>query len=217
MPFELRRAAILCFENAKDLLDEAEILRTRDRPARAYALAAVGFEELGKARVCAALIAKDPDYAEYEDNEVFWRFWKDHVKKGTRVFLQTTKDSRTVYRFSDSKRAEDIARSLKLIRERGLYVNIRENRPPQFPGDPEPPPVRKWSMRFQPPNEMCDDYHARELVRDLSSHLHDLSPRIEELREVAEADFEKFSIEFRRRWAEAKRAREEAQRGGEEQ
>lgn len=52
---ELAAAARACFDNAADLIGDAELLEAAGRPARAGALACVALEELGKARLCLKL------------------------------------------------------------------------------------------------------------------------------------------------------------------
>jgi AbiV family abortive infection protein len=80
---ELSRAARASLENAEALLSDAELLLEHGRGARAMAIAATGFQEAGKARVCLGLIEDDPRFARYKDWKAFWReMWTDHRGRG---------------------------------------------------------------------------------------------------------------------------------------
>jgi len=202
---ELVTAAIHCFDNAKELLDEAELLRGLDRSARACALAATGFQELGKAHLCAGLLAKDPTYAEYTDPKKFWGFWKDHVGKAATVFRVGVEG--TFYGPVQPERAEDLGDSLESIRRLGFYVDVHDMQPP------EPPPGFRGigfqrGPTFLLPADKCSPRIAADLIRDLSLFVQGLSPAIEEMRETRAVERAKFATDFLAAWNEAKRARE---------
>jgi AbiV family abortive infection protein len=202
-PQELRLGAIHCFENAQDLLEEARLLLANKSFARTCALAAVGFEELSKARVCAGLLANDPDLATFQRREIFWDFWNSHVEKGTRVFLRTAQDGPNPYRPSDVETAERLGKSLKDLRELALYVDVRENHPPE---DQDAVPMfGKWPVKFRPPRDMVTLRSAQAIVRDLGSYIEDLSPRIVLLRKGRAEDNRSLADGFNKTWREMQR------------
>lgn len=62
--------------NATALLEDAELLYDHQRYPRAYALAALGWEELGKVYLCLdVLLTRDVD------PKSFWKLWREHGDK----------------------------------------------------------------------------------------------------------------------------------------
>lgn len=203
-PGELRTGAIDCFDNARDLFGEARLLLSHGHNARACALAAVGFEELSKARVCAGLLAKSPDFAEFEDSGAFYHFWVNHAAKGTQVFKRTADDRKEVWRPPDFESVKGLAKALRQTRERGLYVDVRDSRPPERPGRTTLEPLSgTWPARFVHPRTL-DARAAQSILEHLSVYIGDLTPRIESLRAARAAEGKKFAAALIERWDQVK-------------
>jgi AbiV family abortive infection protein len=64
-------------ENAAALAEDAALLYENDRYARAYALAALAGEELGKVYLCLESVLK----ADGAEPRQFWRAWREHGDK----------------------------------------------------------------------------------------------------------------------------------------
>src|SRR5689334_13010231 len=111
--------------NAKDLLDDAELLAGAGRFPRALALATLSWEELSKADLCVLAIALpelEPDY--------FWKHFRNHEGKLARIhafsgFLRP-EPIRSVTEYA--KKVKGLSKSTQDLKERALYVDYRRGR-----------------------------------------------------------------------------------------
>jgi AbiV family abortive infection protein len=111
--------------NAKDLLNDAQLLFDASRFPRALALATLSWEELSKADLCAlamALPEVTPDY--------FWEHFRDHEGKLARVhafaaFMQP----KPIGPVEDwAERVKSLSKSTQGLKERSLYVDYRRRK-----------------------------------------------------------------------------------------
>lgn len=118
----LMRAALV---NAKDLLNDAQLLVDAGSFPRALALAILSWEELSKADLCALAIGLPeitPDY--------FWDHFRDHEDKLSRVhafsFLLRPEPIGSMEEYA--KKVKGQSKSTKGLKERGLYVDYRRGK-----------------------------------------------------------------------------------------
>lgn len=74
---QLKQISLVCFRSATELLEDAELLFSMHRYARATFLSFIGLEELGKSILAFNLIKYkvEPKRSEFLD------FWRDHILK----------------------------------------------------------------------------------------------------------------------------------------
>ena len=68
---------VALLENAADLVDDARVLLQHGRSPRAYALAVLATEELGKTFLCLQVALRDPAVTA----RAFWGGWRHHGEK----------------------------------------------------------------------------------------------------------------------------------------
>ena len=111
--------------NAKDLLNDSQLLADAGRFPRALALATLSWEELSKADLCAltmVLPEVTPDY--------FWQHFRDHEGKLARVhafaaFIQP----KPIGSVKDwAAKVKGLSKSTQNLKERSLYVDFRRGK-----------------------------------------------------------------------------------------
>jgi AbiV family abortive infection protein len=111
--------------NAKDLLDDAQVLVEAGRFPRALALATLSWEEVSKADLCALAIALPeitPDY--------FWEHFRNHEGKLSRVhaFANFLRPEPIGSVEEYARRVKGQSKSTQDLKERGLYVDYRRGK-----------------------------------------------------------------------------------------
>ena len=119
---ELIRAALA---NAKDLLNDAQLLADAGRFPRSLALATLSWEELSKADLCAmAMVLPEvtPDY--------FWEHFRDHEGKLARVYaFAAFIQPKPIGSVGDwAERVKALSKSTQDLKERSLYVDYRRGK-----------------------------------------------------------------------------------------
>lgn len=123
---QLRQLKHAAEQNAEDLTADARALLDVGRFPRAYALAVLALEELGKAQLCHDVLAGDLDETSFR------REWSTHVPKLDRISILTILAAKTEERIFAA--CED-DHTMKL---RGLYVEPNQEHPggpPQTPSE----------------------------------------------------------------------------------
>jgi AbiV family abortive infection protein len=188
---ELSRAARACLENAEALLSDAELLLEHGRGARAMAIAATGFQEAGKGRVCLGLIEDDPSFARYKDWKAFWReMWTDHRGRGLEgISVSGERPKVQLEQFiqlAGQAKASELSETLESVRQLGLYVNVFEPYEPKAPADVVSPSatirhardlVRHFRIQLLEVRAHHDRLTIRWMARQLRSDLDRLSAR----------------------------------------
>jgi AbiV family abortive infection protein len=113
-------ACMLCIKNAKSLLNDAELLYNSKKYPRAFSLAVLSVEEMGKIPmlVRAACFEKD-DNDKWKE---FWKGWRHHRFKYGRSFgpgilgLTPTPNEKLL----------DFIKKYEKLRLKGLYVDFNE-------------------------------------------------------------------------------------------
>jgi AbiV family abortive infection protein len=77
---QLAELAKAVLENANDLLDDAYVLLEKQRWPRAYALAVLAAEEIGKFQLCIVAGTYEPT-----NNEAWAKFWKSFITHGPKL------------------------------------------------------------------------------------------------------------------------------------
>jgi AbiV family abortive infection protein len=117
---ELAEGIKLCIENAKSLLNEAELLYSNGKLPRAFSLAVLSVEEMGKIPmlVRAACFEKDEKTRWSE----FWKRWRNHEFKYGRSLgpgilgLTPTLNEKLL----------DFIKKYEMLKLRGLYVDYNK-------------------------------------------------------------------------------------------
>jgi len=118
---DLARAA---GENALDLISDARLLLDADRFPRAYALAVLALEEVGKVELCGEVVAGELDQRDFR------REWRHHDPKLWRAHLPGILLAPSADRVFADPKTDHVSRL------RGLYVDF-----PATPGDPPHKPA----------------------------------------------------------------------------
>lgn len=125
---QLRQLAHAARDNAAGLVADARLLLDAGRYPRAYALATLAFEELGKMLLCRDALAGTVNEA------VFRREWLDHAAKldGSQMFaIVGGTTARRIFGATDGDAA------MKL---RGFYVDVNHHDPAGPPATPSDVP-----------------------------------------------------------------------------
>ena len=69
---ELKMAALICFRNADEILEDAESLYSHKRYARTVFLSCIGMEELGKSTLCLELFEANWQFDTDGKIKKFW-------------------------------------------------------------------------------------------------------------------------------------------------
>lgn len=130
---QLRQLADAAERNAVDLAVDARLLLDASRFPRAYALAVLSLEELGKLNLCRAVLAGTLD------EPGFRRAWSNHMAKLERSHLEAIMSAATAQRLLTRY---DVDAAVKM---RGLYVDANPddaNGAPVVPADVDPDAAR---------------------------------------------------------------------------
>jgi len=129
---ELAQGSFRAIANAQELLEDAKLLFQKGSNARAYALALLSYEEMGKSLVIARLIYTDG--SDIEGLKAFWqRFHSHKLKLGNSILLL----ARSLLDESDPDefRWKWVKKNLSVLRvayqsakESGMYVDYKKGR-----------------------------------------------------------------------------------------
>jgi len=72
---ELKTAALICFSNADEILEDAELFYFHKRYARTVFLSCIVMEELGKSTLCLEFFEANWQFDTDDKIKKFWRFW----------------------------------------------------------------------------------------------------------------------------------------------
>jgi AbiV family abortive infection protein len=151
---ELSRGTVAALRNARSLVEDAELLTGARRPARAYSLAALAVEEVGKA-ACLATLAALPEKVRAQAPVGRMLEWHQ-VKLVEGMLIATVPlgvtclashlaatQPRDLTDALDNPRAS--ARRIDSLKQRGLYVDVDR------------------SGRFRQPSELTEAHVRRQL------------------------------------------------------
>jgi AbiV family abortive infection protein len=108
-----------CLGNARQLVDEAELLLEHNHVPRAYALAFTAYEEVGKSQIVADYLNDDASEREFEE-----AFWKHPIKA---AYVERWFDGRAIS-YDRATVQEDYQARLA-----ALYVNCAADNSPTTP------------------------------------------------------------------------------------
>lgn len=124
---ELARGSVQAVTNAEELLDEAKLLYNKGHYARAWTLATLCYEELGKAMVISRLIYTDS--SDIQGLKSFWKRFRSHPwKLGSPMLL------RALYRADREKwtwlkkNLSELREAQQSVKEQSIYVDYRDGR-----------------------------------------------------------------------------------------
>lgn len=175
---DLRNAALVCFRSATELLEDAELLQSMKRYARALFLACIGIEELGKARLSLELF----ELNEEPDSKEFLKFWRHHqskiaLAKGLWIYnpqsLQELapelcpQEHRNWEEFFTTHRRfySELSNLIADIKMKSLYVDI----------------INREKIRFTLPSQAIKENSSRTFINDLDQGIKELKPKISKL------------------------------------
>ncbi len=119
----LHQLAVAAEANARELINDAEILLTAGRWPRAYALAVLAHEEFGKGLMAVALATAHPDA---QQPPRLRELTGGHVRK-----LMSTYEHEAMVgphgREAELRRSPDLARSANERKQRGFYVDFADD------------------------------------------------------------------------------------------
>ncbi len=132
----LREGIELIFENAKELLLDAELLFENGRYARAYALCQFCIEEMGKSRlIFEQIIFAGDTQMELNDKE-FWKKFRNHrtkTEKSTMIDfsiehnLSKSKSDRETF-IKNIVKEVDLTKTYDELKNESLYTNLHKGK-----------------------------------------------------------------------------------------
>lgn len=183
---ELKMAALICFRNAEEILEDADLLSLHKRFARALFFSCIGLEELGKATLCLELHEANWQFDSNSKIKDFWDFWYHHLSKTAHGFGYLALDPNVLemggrdllpkkyLNWKDyEERKRDFYREFSSlttnIKEKSLYVDFFDRN------------KHNKKSGFSLPSQTCKNEHAEQLLQDLRKKVDKLRPRIRNL------------------------------------
>jgi AbiV family abortive infection protein len=164
---DLRVLMQAALDNAKDLLNDAQLLADAGRFPRALALATLSWEELSKADLCAlAMVLPEvtPGY--------FWEHFRDHEGKLARVHaFATFMQPKPIGSVEDwAERVKALSKATQDLKERSLYVDCRRGRI-LFPSQISERAARKQIKAVREALDFADKAFSGESVKIVFTQL----------------------------------------------
>ncbi len=120
----ISKALYVCHENANSLIEEANLLYRANKYPRAYFLAQIAIEEIGKISM---LIASAQYPAQYSKVwERFWKLFRSHSFKIGRAEI-SLQNSMFNFQFNEYNKVFEIAERENQMKMNSLYVDIKTN------------------------------------------------------------------------------------------
>jgi AbiV family abortive infection protein len=123
--------ALAAEENARELINDAEVLLAAARWPRAYALAVLAHEEFGKGLMAMALAAAHPNLRQPAR---LHELTGDHIRKLISTYEHGAQVS-PPERWAEVWRSQELARSANERKQRGLYVDFADDGWLRLPSD----------------------------------------------------------------------------------
>lgn len=175
---DLKNAALVCFRSATELLEDAELLQSMKRYARALFLACIGIEELGKARLALELF----ELNEEPDPKEFIKFWRHHqskiaVAKGLWIYnsksLQELAPNLCPQEYGSWEEFfmehrsfySELSDVIANIKMKSLYVDI----------------INRDKIQFTLPSHAIKENYSRNFINDLDQEIKKLKTKIQQL------------------------------------
>lgn len=115
----------LCYMNARDLLDEAKLLKENGHYARALSLAILVLEELGKIPILCNMILCRPD-----DSKTWNQLWKELQSHRVKLEIITVYGKQLLKKLGKGFKSElpaGIEPLIDKLKQLGFYVNFHED------------------------------------------------------------------------------------------
>lgn len=183
---ELKYAALICFRNAEEILEDAELLNSYKRYARAVFLSCIGMEELGKSTLCLELFEANWQFDTDDKIKKFWNFWYHHQSKTAHglgyvpldpsVLEKAGRDllPKKYLNWKDyEKHKRDFYREFTSltthIKEKSLYVDFFDRN------------QHNKKSGFSLPSQIFKEEHAKKFLQDLRERVEELRPRMKRI------------------------------------
>jgi len=127
----LVQLALAAEENARELINDAEVLLAAARWPRAYALAVLAHEEFGKGLMAMALAAAHPNLRQPARLR---ELTGGHIRKLTSTYEHEAQVG-PPERWAEVWRSQELARSANERKQRGLYVDFADDGSLRLPSD----------------------------------------------------------------------------------
>jgi AbiV family abortive infection protein len=122
---QIAKAMHLCYINAKDLFDEAKLLKENGRNARAISLAILALEEFGKIPIICDTIIYQAD-----DTNAWRKFWRAFRSHRTKQIVCSTYGNRLLHMIGKGYEVEfplGIEPMIDKFKQLGFYVSFFED------------------------------------------------------------------------------------------
>ncbi|MFW6173015.1 MAG: AbiV family abortive infection protein [Elusimicrobiota bacterium] len=183
---ELKMAALICFRNADEILEDAELLYSHKRYARTVFLSCIGMEELGKSTLCLELFEANWQFDTDDKIKKFWNFWYHHLSKTAHGLGYIALDPNLLEKggrdllpkkylnwedYEEHKRNfyREFSSLTTDIKENSLYVDFFDRN------------KRNKRSGFSLPSQTFKNKHAEQFLRELRKNVDDLRPHIRNL------------------------------------
>lgn len=180
---ELKKAALICFRNANEILEDAELLYSYKRYARTVFLSCIGMEELGKSILCLVLFEANWQFDTDDKIKKFWSFWYHHqskaahglgyialdpneLKKAGRNLLPNTHLSWKDYEEQKRDFYREYSGISTSLKESSLYIDFFERH------------QHNKKSGFNLPTQIFKEEHAKKFLQNLREQIEELRPRI---------------------------------------
>lgn len=180
---ELKMEALICFRNADEILEDADLLFSDKRYARTVFLSCIGIEELGKSTLCLELFEANWQFDTDDKIKKFWGFWYHHQSKAAHGFGymaldpdELEKAGRTLLpnkylNWKDyEKQKKDFYKEYSGIstrlKESSIYTDFVDRG------------QHNKKSGFKLPSQIFEEKHAKTFLQNLREQIEELRPRI---------------------------------------
>lgn len=183
---ELKMAALICFRNADEMLEDAELLYCYKRYARTVFLSCIGMEELGKSTLCLELFRSKWKFDTDSKIKKFWNFWYHHLSKTAHGLGYLALDPNVLEKggrdllpnkylswkdYEDYKRDfySEYAGITTSLKEGSLYVDFFDKH------------QQYKKSGFRLPSQIFKEKYAEKFLQNFRENIAKLQPRIKNL------------------------------------
>ncbi len=120
----ISKALYICHENANSLLEEADLLYRANKYPRAYFLAQIAIEEIGKISMLIASVQYPAQYSEFWKS--FWKLFRSHSFKIGKAEI-SFQNSMLNFQLNKDNKVFKIAEIDNQMKMNSLYVDVKGN------------------------------------------------------------------------------------------
>ncbi len=120
----ISKTLYICHENVNSLLKEADLLYCSDKYPRAYFLAQIAIEEMGKISMLTASVQYPAQYSKFWN--LFWKLFRSHSFKIGRAEI-SFQNAMLNFQLNEDNKVFKIAEIDNQMKMNSLYVDIERN------------------------------------------------------------------------------------------